>query len=177
MSLINRAAAVVTVALGAAAVAGYPVYVTPQVDEPRTADAIVVLGGSADDREQVGLDLAESGYAPRLIYSDPYGAASTLTEICADRSRPFSIECFVPDPNTTRGEAREIRDLAEGEGWSTVIVVTSKPHISRARYIFDKCWSGSGIFVSSTTDMSLPGWAWSYAYQTAGYVRASFEHC
>lgn len=176
MSSIARTT-VTAVALVVAGAVGYPVYVTPRVDVPQRSDAIVVLGGSSDDREEIGLELAEEGYAPRLIFSDPYGAASPLTQTCADDTRSFSIECFVPSPNTTRGEAREIRDRAEREGWSNVIVVTSTPHVSRARYIFDKCWGGDTEFVNSNNDMSLPGWAWSYIYQTAGYVRASVEHC
>lgn len=168
------AAIVVLIAIFAV---GYPVYVTPVVDQPRAADAVVVLGGSSDDREQVGIDLADEGYAPRLILSNPYGPRSPLTEMCADTSNTFSIDCFVPDPNTTRGEAREIRDRAEREHWSTIIVVTSKAHLSRARYIFGKCWSGNTIFIPSRSDVSMLGWLWSYTYQTAGYVRASVENC
>lgn len=168
------AAIVVLIAIFAV---GYPVYVTPVVDQPRPADAIVVLGGSSDDREQVGIDLADEGYASQLILSNPYGPRSTLTKMCADTSKTFSIDCFVPDPNTTRGEAREIRDRAEREDWSAIIVVTSKAHLSRARYIFGKCWSGDTVFVPSTSDVSLLGWVWSYTYQTAGYVRASVENC
>ncbi|WP_084727360.1 YdcF family protein [Rhodococcoides yunnanense] len=174
MTLFSLVAAVVVAIIAAL---GHPVYVDPVVDQPKHADAIVVLGGSADDRNSLGLELAEEGYASTLVYSDPYGSASTLTDICTHGSPDFTVECFDPDPGTTRGEGREIRDLARREGWSSIIVVTSTPHISRARYIIDKCWSGDMAFVASTTDRNVFEWAWEYVYQSAGYARAVFEDC
>ncbi|SNT30856.1 YdcF family protein [Rhodococcoides kyotonense] len=167
----------VAVVLAVVAALGYPVYVDPVVDRPTDADAIVVLGGSADNRNSLGLELAEDGYAPTLVYSDPYGSASTLTDICRDGREGITVECFVPDPGTTRGEAREIRDRARREGWTSVVVVTSTPHISRARYIIGKCWDGQVTYVASTTDRNIFEWAWEYVYQTAGYARAVFEDC
>lgn len=43
--------------------AGVPVYIHPQIDPLRKADAIVVLGGTAYERFDMGLDLAQRGYA------------------------------------------------------------------------------------------------------------------
>lgn len=58
--------------LTAITAAGWPVYVDPVIDTPEMADAIVVLGGDHDGREEYGLSLAEQGYAPQIIFSNPY---------------------------------------------------------------------------------------------------------
>ena len=61
--------------VGLTVAAGYPVYVRPQVDTLRKADAILVLGGtSAGARYRYGLDLARQGWASNLVLSNPYGA-------------------------------------------------------------------------------------------------------
>ncbi|MDF2826287.1 MAG: hypothetical protein K0R68_3695, partial [Mycobacterium sp.] len=44
--VLRTLGALLVLVLGAAAL-GYPVYVAPQVDQPRPADAILVLGGTA----------------------------------------------------------------------------------------------------------------------------------
>jgi len=52
-----------------------------------------------------------------------------------------------PHPTTTRGEAEEIGSLARAHHWSSVLVVTSKYHISRARHSpskhMVKAWAGA----------------------------------
>jgi uncharacterized SAM-binding protein YcdF (DUF218 family) len=85
------------------------------------------------------------------------------------------LHCFSPDPFTTKGEGRELRRLAAQYGWTTVIVVTSVPHISRARYILEQCFDGDLIMAASPAELSFPDWAFQYLYQTAGYVRAVLQ--
>ena len=65
-----------------------------------------------------------------------------------------------------------MRRLASQNGWRTIIVVTFQPHISRARFILDQCFDGDLVMVASPAQLSVPKWAFQYAYQTAGYVRA-----
>ena len=49
--------------LTAAIVAALPVYVRPQIDHLRRADAILVLSGYGEDRYAMGLDLqAQDGH-------------------------------------------------------------------------------------------------------------------
>jgi hypothetical protein len=62
--------------------------------------------------------------------------------------------------------------LAQQHGWRTVIVVTFLPHISRARFILEQCFTGDLVMVPSPADISVPAWAFQYVYQTAGYLRA-----
>src|SRR6476646_1285616 len=125
------------VLLTAAIVGGQPVYVRPQIDQLRSADAIFVLGGYGEGRYDFGLDLEAQGWAPTIALSNPNGPADPeMTDFCATPPHlKLQPHCFVPDPPSTKGEAKELRRLAEQYGWRTVIVVTFRPHISRARFI------------------------------------------
>jgi uncharacterized SAM-binding protein YcdF (DUF218 family) len=158
------------------ALAGLPVYVRPQIDPLRHADAILILGGYDYSRYNIGLGLAAKGWAPAVVVSNPSGPDDPwLTDYCAKAHQEFELHCFVPDPNTTAGEARELRQLAAEYGWRTVIVVTFRPHISRARFILQQCFDGDLIMVESQPRLSVPRWAYEYAYQTVGYLKAALQ--
>jgi len=165
---------VVLGALLLAVVALWPVYVRPRVDSPMPADAILVLGGAHDGREQLGLKLAAEGYAPRVLISNPYEHSPMVNRICHG-GYSFEVICFDPSPRTTLGEGRELARL--GTDWTRVIVVTFTPHISRARYILGTCWPGELLFVDPKPQLSPARWAWDYTYQSAGFVKAWFAHC
>ena len=160
-------------ALIAAVVAGVPGYVRPQIDSLRHADAILILGGPDYERYIHGLDLGAQGWAPNVVVSNPHGADDPwLTRFCATSQTRFELHCFTPDPPTTKGEGRELRRLASQHGWRTVIVVTLRPHISRARFILEQCFDGDLVMVAIPVRLSVPIWAFQYVYQTAGYARA-----
>jgi len=166
----------VSVFLVAAVIVGLPVYVFPQVDEPRSADAILILGGPDYRRYGFGFDLGAEGWAPTVVVSNPNGADDPfLTEYCATPHDKFDLICFIPDPETTKGEGRELRRLAAQFGWQTVIVVTIRPHLSRARYILEQCFDGELVMVALPDRLSLFEWAFHYVYQTAGYARAMLQ--
>ncbi|MEU7766849.1 YdcF family protein [Nocardia sp. NPDC049190] len=157
-------------------VALWPVYVRPHTDAPAPADAILVLGGAHDEREQLGLRLARAGYAPRVLFSDPYAGSALVNRICHG-GYSFEVTCFDPSPRTTRGEGRELTRLAHANHWRRVIVITFTPHISRARYILEKCWDGQLLFVDPEPHLSILRWGYDYLYQSAGYMKAFFEDC
>jgi hypothetical protein len=56
-----------------------------------------------------------------------------------------------------------------------VIVVTFAPQISRARFIMEQCFDGDLIMFASPPRPSLARWAYEYAYQTVGYVKAALQ--
>ncbi|MGW5920095.1 YdcF family protein [Nocardia fluminea] len=157
-----------------AVVALCPVYVRPRTDAPQVADAILVLGGAHDGREELGLRLAAQGYAPRVLVSNPYERSPMVNRICHG-GYSFEVSCFDPSPRTTLGEGREL--ARSGAGWDRVIVVTFTPHVSRARYILGECWDGELLFVDPEPHLSPARWAWDYAYQSAGFVKAWFADC
>lgn len=159
-----------------AGVALWPVYVRPRTDTPAAADAVLVLGGAHDGREQLGLRLAHEGYAPRVLFSNPYENSVLVNRICHG-GYSFEVTCFDPAPRTTRGEGRELARLARAGNWHRVIVVTFTPHISRARFILEKCWDGELLFTDPEPDLSVLRWGYDYVYQSVGYIKAFFEDC
>jgi uncharacterized SAM-binding protein YcdF (DUF218 family) len=166
----------VVVSIVVLVLAGVPVYVRPQVDQLRKADAIVVLGGPGYARYKLGLQLAEQGWAPTVLASEAGGTEDPwLTKFCRTPRRAVLVNCFSPEPATTRGEARELRTQAAEHHWRTVIVVTFRPHVSRARFIVQRCFPGDVVMVASPPEPSIGKWAYQYLYQTAGYVRALIQ--
>jgi uncharacterized SAM-binding protein YcdF (DUF218 family) len=164
---------VMSVGLGVAVLGGWAVYVTPQVDALRHADAILVLGGDDNRRYPLGLELGQQGWAPTVVWSVGRGPTGEwMTKACESPPVGVTLRCITADPATTRGEGRELRRLAAEYRWRTVIVVTYGPHISRARFILQRCFSGELIMVKSPANISPAEWAKQYLYQTAGYVKA-----
>ncbi|MGW4248070.1 YdcF family protein [Nocardia sp. NPDC004722] len=165
----------VGVLIGTTAGAGMPVYAFPQIDQLRHADAIFVLGGEGFHRYPYGLSLGGAGWAPTVVISNPYGTRDDwLTNVC-NTPQTFQLDCFVPDPPTTKGEARELRRLAAEHGWKTVIVVTFRPHISRARYILEQCFDGNLVMIESPEKITWYRWIYEFGYQTVGYARAALQ--
>lgn len=168
---------VISITLSVAVIGLWPVYVAPQVDALRRADAILVLGGYGYKRYQYGLELGQHGWAPTVVWSvEPGGPKGEwMATVC--NSPPFkyfkfTVRCVSADPQTTTGEGIELRRLAAEYGWKTVIVVTYRPHISRARFILQRCFSGELIMVESPADIPDLEWAKQFVYQSAGYVKA-----
>lgn len=155
--------------------AGWPVYVQPQVDPLRQADAVVVLGGHPYGRFHYGIDIAEQGYAPTVLISNSVGADDVRMQQICEGEYTVSVSCFLPEPYSTKGEAQEIRRQAEANGWEHIIVVTYVPHLSRSRYIVQQCFDGEVTMSPNPYDVSLEEWAFGYVYQTAGYIRAALD--
>ena len=175
-SCVLRVFVSVCLVVAIAVIAGLPVYVRPHTDQLRHADAILVLGGPYERRYAFGLALASQGWAPNVVLSNPNGTDDQeLTDYCATQHAGFELHCFVPDPPTTKGEGRALRSLASQYGWRTVIVVTFRPHISRARYILERCFDGALEMVASPANIPAPRWAFEYVYQTSAYVRAMLD--
>lgn len=149
------------------------VYVNPGIERSLTpADAVVVLGGTPYERFEYGIQLAEDGLAPEVVISNSVGVNdSRMRRICSTRTT-VRVTCFLPDPWTTRGEAREIRALSEERGWHRIIVVTTTAHISRARYILGRCFGGSITMTDYPEKPSIVDVVAGWFYQTAGWIRA-----
>jgi uncharacterized SAM-binding protein YcdF (DUF218 family) len=52
------------------------------------------------------------------------------------------VVCFDAVPFSTQGEARTVARLARTERWSSVVVVTSTFHVTRAKMLFRRCYLG-----------------------------------
>jgi uncharacterized SAM-binding protein YcdF (DUF218 family) len=151
---------------------GWKVYRHPQTDPVRHADAIVVLGGTPYQRFDIGLKLAQQGSAPFLLISQSTGANDPNMNKYCHGDFAFTVKCFIPDPWTTEGEAREIRSDAQRYGWHHIIVITFTPHVSRARYIVGKCFDGDITMVASPAPSGVDFWTWMFIRQSGSYVKA-----
>ncbi len=151
----------------------YLVVAEPTVNKPEKVDAILVLGPpNVDDRAQAAYALARARYASTVVVSVESERQLQLTSACRNKNPAYQVICFQPDPATTRGEAREIGRLAEKHGWKSIIVVTSKYHVSRARLIVDRCLPGTVLMVAAPGKPSATKWAYEFAYQSGAYVKA-----
>jgi hypothetical protein len=153
-------------------VAGYVLLVKPSLDAPRHVDAVLVLGPpTADGRFDVGYQLLKSGYASTLVVSGPTPNLPQLKELCHDGIPNAKIICFQPVPRNTRGEAQKIALLAKRYHWKSIMVVTSTYHVSRARTIMKRCFSGTVLMEAAHRGIGLGDWAYQFLYQTGGYFR------
>lgn len=112
----------------------------------RAVDAIVSLDGDRPRRLRKAVELAAGGIAPTLVV---VRAEAVAPELLAATGLPFAILSIVPDPSTTRGEARAVARLAAARGWRRILVVTSSYHIPRARMIFRRSVPAELAFVSA----------------------------
>jgi uncharacterized SAM-binding protein YcdF (DUF218 family) len=112
----------------------------PVEDAVGKADAVVVLSGSKHERLDRGLELVRNGVAPVLVISDGFDPRQPrANRLCQEGGDGFGVACFTPDPDSTRGEARKVAELARKHGWKRVLLVTSRFHVTRARMLFDRC--------------------------------------
>jgi uncharacterized SAM-binding protein YcdF (DUF218 family) len=176
---IGAAAAVVILVV--VAISGHWLFADAPEDELQRADAVVVLGGEHDGREQHGIDVARQVGASTVVLSDPYPANDrVMSKLCG--TRPFGIEivCRAPEPPTTRGEAVMTRELAGERGWDRIVVVSWRYHLLRSRMIFSSCYSSEpGKFimraVPRTDDFPFALWEYVYLYQYVALMKVMVQ--
>jgi uncharacterized SAM-binding protein YcdF (DUF218 family) len=120
----------------------YPLFVFPPTDPPGRADAVVVFAGGDGERQQEGLRLVRRGVAPVLVISDGGQPRSSKARLCRERPAGLRLVCVSPHPATTRAEARQFGELAEREGWRSLVLVTSTYHVRRAGLLLGRCYDG-----------------------------------
>lgn len=157
-------------------IACYLVVLEPTVNKPVKVDAILVLGPpDVDGRAEAAYALARAHYASTVVISVQSELQDRLKGACRNQNPGYQVICFQPDPGTTQGEAREIGRLAKQHGWKSIIVVTSKYHVSRSRMIIERCMPGKVLVVAAPGKPSVSKWAYEFAYQSGAYLKA-FMH-
>jgi uncharacterized SAM-binding protein YcdF (DUF218 family) len=143
------------------------VFVWPALQPlPERADAIIELAGPSDlDRDRVALELAREHRAPVLIQSTLPGDTACLPPVAGVR-----IECFYPDPNTTRGEARYIGAIATQRHWHSVILVTTPDQAWRASLRVSRCFAGT--VYNATAPLRWNDWFRQIPYQWLASIKA-----
>jgi len=156
-----RLAAFAAVLLMVAAVAAPRLGAWLVVTDPlQKADAIFVLGGTMFERPLEAVDLYHEGWAPRLLLMRQIADAGE-SELHR-RGIPFQREIDIQvdvltrlgvpreaiqilgEQNSTKDEADALRDLVVTNGWTRVIIVTSKQHTRRAGLVMDRRLATTG---------------------------------
>lgn len=159
----------------------HAVFDNPRTDPPAASDAVFVLGPPDPTRMELAYQLVEQEQvADVLLIANPAPMNSEhpsiydyyeKSEYCKPR-KDIEVICFRPSPSTTQGEALKLRELAEERGWDTVTAVTFTQHISRARMILNRCYSGELRMSAVDYDFPATFVLRQYVYQTGGYLKA-----
>lgn len=126
----------------------YQVLVSPTTDPPGRADAVLVPSGGGGERQAEGIRLVRAGAAPVLVVSTGGRTGSRGSRLC-DQALGFRIVCVNPDPSSTRGEVQAFADLAQQQGWRSVVLVTSAYHVRRASLLLGHCYHGKVFTVAA----------------------------
>ena len=126
-----------------------------------TADAIVVLGGSANYKERAreAAKLLLAGRSPRVLITNdnmrgPWSSAEQRNLYFYERSLEEIRNAGVPVNNVevllqpvagTHEEANVVRQYAEEHKLHSVLVVTSAYHSRRALWVFSRVFRDTGI--------------------------------
>jgi uncharacterized SAM-binding protein YcdF (DUF218 family) len=126
---------------------------------PVSADAIVVLGGNADDRLPWAEELRNRGYADLTVVSDEqvhtHGLQTTWLALHrAGLSAPELPDSALlvltdPVPESTVDEARRDADLLAARGAHSALLVTDAFHSRRAAMLFAAAFAHRGLSVRS----------------------------
>lgn len=151
------------------------------VEDPfQKSDAIVVLAGAPADRWLEAADLFHEGAAPRILLSP--GRIDSAVRIARQRGVrllseseavrdalgqlgvPAEAVSAIPGSvDNTADEAAACREVAQRNGWTRLIVVTSKYHSRRTRFAFRRAFRGTPVTIAvrgSRYDESTPRRWW-----------------
>lgn len=163
------------------AVTGIFLYVAPPADEPKHADVLFVLG-PPDQRMVYAEQLMQRGYAPTLAVSSPVDQYGRFEAGICGAQRAYRVICFHSEPFTTQGEARALKNLSDQYAWKSADVLTAQFHVTRARVIVSRCYTGDLRMVADRRGLPLISlrdptysWAYQYLYQTAAFVKVAIH--
>jgi uncharacterized SAM-binding protein YcdF (DUF218 family) len=180
--VLRRLAFVVIAAIVGANVlitaSGYFVFNRAASSPLEKADAVVVLAGEHDGREEYGISLAQRGLASTVVLSNPYrGTDESMHRLCTARYHNIEVLCDRPPLTTTRGEAMMASELAAQRHWHRLIVVTWRFHLPRTRFTFGRCLppgtTAAYVAVPRQYLYSLAVWELQYLYQYAALAKAA----
>ena len=146
MAVRRRVLLALAVLVAAWLVACAVLFVWPRAETgaPAHADVVVMLSGSRE-RLARAEQLIRQGVAPVLALSSvqdtpKWKAARALCS--AGTYAGARVVCFEARPYSTRGEAETIGRLARERHWGRVVVVSSTFHLTRAKLLVRRCYTG-----------------------------------
>lgn len=156
-------------------VVAFQLFVAVEDEVPLRTDAVVVLGGASAERLPVALRLRAALNDPVLVLSHTRTPGNSDADaLCRDQPKnpDDRILCVTLDRQNTRGEARAIGRLAASKGWTTITVVTSRYHMTRAETLVRQCTAAQIASVGSTPHLNLKEWLFRFVEETGGLMDA-----
>jgi uncharacterized SAM-binding protein YcdF (DUF218 family) len=151
----RRVRSVLYVVLGVAALGAFLTYrwfFAPPSKWPKKVDGVVVLAGGFGERLDAALK--DEGAADVLIVNEGIvwtaPESESVHQLCATGSPDFEVVCLRSLPDSTRGEAITMSQIAEDRGMKTIAIVTTDHHVSRSLRWFHRCFDGEVIPVSAS---------------------------
>ena len=123
------------------------------------ADAILILGGSADTRAKKSIELLNYGYSTNILITQPAPPIKEYQKLwVSDFDNLKTILAFekvkykvVPSINggakSTFDEARDLLKYSEKYNLKRIIIVTDIFHTRRAKYAFDQVFKKSNCII------------------------------
>ncbi|WP_345481902.1 ElyC/SanA/YdcF family protein [Amnibacterium soli] len=147
-------------------------FVLPPVDDlPAHADVIFELGPPIAARSELVRRLLADGRVDAALVSVPEYARTQNPELVDELCSTSKVTCAAPEPSTTRGEARLLARYATREHWTSAVVVTQTAHVSRARMLMRRCFTGR-LAVVASGEAPADGWLYQAVYQTGSTIKA-----
>lgn len=113
-------------------------------------DAVVILSGDDGDRLGMAADMLSRGYVRNLVITNTDHATNLRLAKDAERLGFEREWIYITDllVDSTLDEAQAVLDLAQSQGWSSLMVVTDPPHSFRTRLVFRRELGGSNVSIS-----------------------------
>lgn len=134
-------------------------FIWPPTGMPDRVDAIVLLNGPSDlNRLETALDLARERRASFLVISySPEGPHWwTGGSVCAPKVSQAKVICFIPSPDTTRGEAEFVGRIAHQYHWQSIVLVATAPQDLVALLRTRSCFSGKVYIINASLGSGWP---------------------
>ncbi len=148
LTRLSKGAAIAALAFLAILVVLYErVDARAQLDQPRRADAIIVLGSSVypDGRAspslaariQSAIELYRAGYAPYLILcggigNNPPSEAQVMKNIALNAGVPEGALVLEDRSHSTEENLANAKTIMDSRGWHTSLIVSAPYHLLRA---------------------------------------------
>lgn len=149
----------------------------PRLDPHERVDALYVLG-PLETRVGPALGLASEGLTPVVLATESIDQTTGepyFTQYCGVETSTYRVECVVPTPYTTRGEARALAAQVTKHGWTRVAILASTAQAERARLLMGRCVSATVLVWDYPESRSLIGWLMEFLHQSGGWVQAQFD--
>jgi len=139
---------------------------------PGRIDAVMVLGPSDPRNVAEGVLLARRSSGAVLVLSSSKDVDGRFKNKECTAEMDIEVVCLRADPFTTEGELSALDELSVTSQWSGIAVITSVPHVPRARWIAERCLrSGHAVLGRSAPD-SISLWMTAGAYQSAAWIKS-----